>query len=255
MADLSGRSYIVTGASTGIGAATATLLAQHGANVAISFARNEAAAAETAAACEAAGGEALLVQGDVAEDATCRRIAEATMSRWDRIDGLVNNAGMTKFVDHKNLDGLSAEDFQRIFAVNLIGVFQMTRAVAPHMKAAGQGAIVNVSSVAGVYGVGSSIAYVASKGALNSITLSLARALGPEIRVNAVCPGLVETGFWGDQVDAERKRAIAEHYAATAALKRFSQPEDQARSILFFLDGDPNVTGQVMVSDSGMHLT
>jgi len=162
---------------------------------------------------------------------------------------------MTKFVDHDNLDGLSAEDFQRIFAVNLIGAFQMARAVAPPMKAAGQGAIVNVSSVAGVYGVGSSIAYVASKGALNSITLSLARTLGPEIRVNAVCPGLVETGFWGDQVDAERKQAIAEHYQAKAPLKRFSQPEDQARSILFFLDGDPNITGQVMVSDSGMHLT
>tara|TARA_R110002167_G_scaffold202705_5_gene406631 strand:+ start:192 stop:956 length:765 start_codon:yes stop_codon:yes gene_type:complete len=252
--DLSERVYIVTGASSGIGAETAVMLAAKGARVAVSYGRNQSGAEETASRCQAAGGEALVIQGDVAADADCQRIAAETMAKWGRIDGLVNNAGTTKFIDHANLDGLSAEDFQHIYGVNVVGAFQMTRAAAPHLKAAGNAAVVNVSSVAGVYGVGSSIAYAASKGALNTMTISLARVLGPEIRVNAVCPGLVETGFWAGQIDAERKQAIADSYIRKAPLKRYSRPEETAQSILYFLTGDPNITGQLMISDGGINL-
>ena len=114
--------------------------------------------------------------------------------------------------------------------------------------------MVNVSSVAGVYGVGSSIAYAASKGALNTMTISLARVLGPEVRVNAVCPGLVETGFWAGQIDEAQRKTIADNYIAKSPLNRFSRPDETARSILFFILGDPNITGQVLVSDGGFNL-
>jgi 3-oxoacyl-[acyl-carrier protein] reductase len=176
------------------------------------------------------------------------------MAKWGRLDGLVNNAGTTKFISHADLEGLSGEDFLHIYGINVVGVFQMTRAAAPHLKAADDAAVVNVSSVAGVYGVGSSIAYAASKGALNTMTISLARVLGPEVRVNAVCPGLVETGFWSGQIDEAQRKAIADNYVAKSPLSRFSRPEETARSILFLLTGDPNITGQVLVSDGGFNL-
>ncbi len=252
--DLADRVYIVTGASSGIGAETAVMLAEKGANITVSYGRNRTGAEETAERCRSAGGKALIVQGDVASDGDCRRVVEKTIAEWGRIDGLVNNAGTTKFIAHADLDGLSAEDFQRLYNTNVIGVFQMTRAAAPHMKATGKAAVVNVSSVAGVSGMGSSIAYAASKGALNTMTMSLARVLGPEIRVNAVCPGLVETGFWSGQIDAERKQAIADNYVRKTPLNRYSKPEETAQTILYLLLGDPNITGQALISDGGMNL-
>ncbi len=188
--DIKGGVTIVTGSATGVGAAAAKMLAAKGCNVVINYTRSEAEAKETQAACEALGVETLLCQADVSKDEDCRRMVAETMAKWGRIDGLINNAGTTQFVNHADLDGLDADDFHRIYAVNVIGPFQMTRAVTPHMKAAGHGAVVNVSSIAGVMGVGSSIAYTASKGALNTMTLSLARVLGPEIRVNTICPGV-----------------------------------------------------------------
>jgi 3-oxoacyl-[acyl-carrier protein] reductase len=138
------------------------------------------------------------------------------MAKWGRVDGLINNAGTTKFVNHANLDGLDADDFLNIYRVNVVGAFQMTRAVTPHMKAAGRGAVVNISSVAGVMGVGSSIAYTASKGALNTMTLSLARVLGPEIRVNTVCPGFIQ-GRWlrGGMGDDVYEAAVAAQERST----------------------------------------
>lgn len=252
--NLSERVYIVTGASSGIGAEAAVQLAEKGARVTVNYGRNQDGAEETAKRCREAGGEALVVQGDVAADADCRRIVDSTIKQWGRIDGLVNNAGTTKFVSHDDLDGLSGDDFLRIYGINVVGVFQMTRAAAPHMKAAGKAAVVNVSSLAGVQGTGSSIAYAASKGALNTMTMSLARVLGPEIRVNAVCPGLVETGFWAGQIDAAKKQAIADNYVAKTPLSRYSRPEETAQTILYLLLGDPNITGQSLVSDGGMNL-
>jgi 3-oxoacyl-[acyl-carrier protein] reductase len=148
-----------------------------------------------AASCRELGGEALVCQADVSQDADCRRLVAQTLAQWGRIDALVNNAGTTKFVAHGDLEGLDEADFHNIYGVNVIGAFQMVRAARAALTASGCAAVVNVASIAGVKGVGSSIAYAASKGALITMTMSLARVLGPEIRVNAVCPGFIE-GEW-----------------------------------------------------------
>ena len=182
------KTAIVTGSATGVGAATALLLAQRGYNVVINYSRSEAEAQATEAACRAAGADTLLLHGDVAEDADCRALVEAACERWRRLDALVNNAGITTFGGAANWDALDAEVFQRIVGVNAMGTFQMVRACAPHLKAA-RGAIVNVSSVAGALGIGSSMPYIASKGAMNSMTLYLARALAPRHARQRRVPG------------------------------------------------------------------
>jgi 3-oxoacyl-[acyl-carrier protein] reductase len=251
--ELNGAVCIVTGAATGIGAACAQRLAARGARVAIDYSRSEGEAHAVAAACEALGAESIVVRADVASDADCRRLAQAALDRWGRIDALINNAGTTKFAAHDDLEALDAQDFQRIFAVNVIGAFQMTRAVAPAMKQRGAGAVVNISSVAGVMGNGSSIAYGASKGALNTMTLSLARALGPEIRVNAVCPGLVDTRWikagLGDGYEAAKRG-----YERATPLGSVLTPEDIADVAVWLLEGASKITGEVMLVDGGLHL-
>jgi 3-oxoacyl-[acyl-carrier protein] reductase len=254
MKDLEEWVGIVTGSATGIGAATARMLAARGARVVVNYTRSEAEAKETVAACREAGGEAILCQANVAEDADCQRMARAALDEWGRIDGLVNNAGTTKIVPHDDLDGLSAEDFQRIYAVNVVGPFQMTRAVVSAMKAQGAGSIVNISSIAGVAGIGSSVAYAASKGALNTMTLSLARALGPEIRFNTVCPGFVQGRWQQEWLGEEGYAARLKSEEATTPLGRAGSPDDMAEVALMFLLSCHNVTGEIIMSDSGRHL-
>ena len=252
--DIRGGAVIVTGSATGVGSAAVKLLATKGCNVVINYTKSETEAKETQAACEALGVQTLLCQADVSKDEDCRRMVAETIARWGRVDGLINNAGTTQFVNHADLDGLDAEDFHRIYGVNVIGPFQMTRAVAPHMKAAGRGSIVNISSIAGVMGVGSSIAYTASKGALNTMTLSLARALGPEIRVNTVCPGFIQ-GRWlrGGMGDDAYEAALAMQERSTP-LHRAGSPEDMAEAAIWFIEGATNVTGEIMIVDAGAHL-
>ena len=246
---------IVTGSATGIGAACALDLAKKGARVVINYTKSEADARATMQACEAAGAQALLVRADVANDAQCRHIADATLEKWGRIDALVNNAGITKFApDHADLEALQAEDFQRLYAVNVVGTYQMTRAVAPAMKKQGRGAIVNVSSIAGVMGIGSSVAYAASKGAVNTMTLSLARALAPEIRINAVCPGFVETRWLRDGLGEKVYTSAKARYEQTAPLHRTITPEEVAQAIVWLLEGADTVTGEFIIVDSGSHL-
>ena len=244
---------IVTGSASGIGAASAILLAAKGARVVVNYSKSEDAARETLKACEAAGAEALLVKADVAQDAECRRLAQAALDKWGRIDALVNNAGATKFADHANLDALSAEDFQRIYAVNVIGAYQMVRACAPAMKKSGHAAVVNVSSIASKNGMGSSIAYAASKGALNTLTMSLARVLGPEIRVNAVCPGMIDTK-WLRGGYGPRYAAIEARYQQGTPLGRPGKPEEVAGVIVWLIEGADLVTGDTIMVDSGMHM-
>ena len=244
---------IVTGSASGIGAACAERLASKGARVAINYTRSEKEAHEAAAACEARGGETIVVRADVSSDEDCRKLAQATLEKWGRIDGLVNNAGTTKFAAHDDLDALDAADFERIFGVNVIGPFQMARAVAPAMQRQGAGAVVNVSSIAGLTGMGSSVAYAASKGALNTMTLSLARALGPAIRVNAVCPGFVETRWLTSGLGAEYE-ARKKNYQAITPLKATVLPEDVADAVVWLLEGAGKITGELITVDSGVHL-
>ncbi|HUX24307.1 MAG TPA: glucose 1-dehydrogenase [Burkholderiales bacterium] len=244
---------IVTGSASGIGAASAILLASKGARVVVNYSKSEEAARATLKACETAGGEALLVRADVAQDDDCRYLAASALDKWGRIDALVNNAGATKFAGHADLDALSAEDFQRIYAVNVVGAYQMVRACAPAMKQGGRGAVVNVSSIAGTNGMGSSIAYAASKGALNTLTMSLARVLGPEIRVNAVCPGMVDTKWLREGYGA-RYAAVEARYRQGTPLGRPGTPEEVAAVIAWLIEGADLITGEAILVDSGMHL-
>lgn len=249
--DFKGKVCIVTGSSQGVGAATALQLARQGARVVINYSRSAEPAEAVAKQCREAGGEALVVRADVASDADCRALVKATVDRWGRLDALVNNAGTTKFVAHPNLDGLSAEDFHAIYSVNTIGVFQMVRAAEQALRAA-KGAVVNVSSIAGADGVGSCIAYVASKGGLNAMTLALARVMGPDVRVNAVLPGFIETGWLAAGLGENYENAHR-GYRAQSALEAVLTPDDVADAIVFLL-GTPKVTGQLLRVDAGKQI-
>lgn len=254
MTDLKGKAAIVTGSATGVGAATAKLLAEHGCNVVVNYTKSVNEAEETAAACRAHGVEAITVQANVAEDADCKKLVDACVDAFGRLDHLVNNAGTTKFVAHHNLEGLDADDFQWIYSVNVIGPYQMVKHAAPHMRKTGAATVTNVSSIAGVKGLGSCVAYAASKGALNTMTLSLARALGPEIRVNAICPGMIQGKWLREGMGEERYDATLQHQLKTNPLQKVSTPEDNARAILMFITGSDLITGQKVLVDGGMHL-
>ncbi|MEM7218902.1 MAG: SDR family oxidoreductase [Pseudomonadota bacterium] len=252
--DLEGAVVIITGSSSGVGAACARQCAEQGAHVAINYAGNRAGAEATQAACEALGVETLVQQADVANDADCQALAAAALERWGRIDGLVNNAGTTKFCAHHDLDGLDADDFQRIYAVNTVGAFQMARAVAPAMRQGGRGSIVNVASIAGVMGVGSSIAYAASKGAMITMALSLARVLGPEIRVNTVCPGFIQGDWLREGMGETVYDKVKADLEASAPLRATATADTVAEGILMFLSGPSVVTGETLLLDGGHHL-
>jgi 3-oxoacyl-[acyl-carrier protein] reductase len=245
---------IVTGAGTGTGAACAVQLAKKACRVVVNYSRSEQEARGVVEECVAAGGDALLAKGDVANDKDCRALAQAALDKWGRIDALINNAGITKFARASDLDALDAEDFQRIYAVNVIGAYQMTRACVPAMKKQGMASIVNISSLSGVRGVGSSTAYIASKGALNAMTLTLARALAPEIRVNAVCPGLIDTRWHSARFDAEDYKKFKAGYENTVPLAKTASPGDVADVALWLLEGAALVTGETILVDGGFHL-
>lgn len=245
---------IVTGSATGTGAACAIQLAKKGARVVINYSKSEKDARQTLKACQDAGAETLLVKGDVSSDADCRAMAKATIDKWGRIDALVNNAGITKFVAATDLDGLDAQDFQRLYAVNVIGPYQMIRACAPAMKKQGNAAIVNISSISGVRGIGSSTAYIASKGALNAMTLALARSLAPEIRVNAVCPGLIETRWHLDRFSEADYAKFKANYEKSVPLAKAASADDVAEVAIWLIEGAALVTGESILVDGGLHL-
>lgn len=246
---------IVTGASSGIGAATALLFAQRGHDVVINYATQAEPAERVADQCRAAGADALVVRADVGDDAQCQNLAEEVKQRWGRADTLVNSAGITtRFADIKDLDALNADDFTATYRVNVIGVFQMARAVAPLMKGRPTPSIVNISSLAGRLGTGSSIAYAASKGAVNTLTLSLARSLAPSIRVNAILPGMVDTPWLrrglGEAALAERRK----RYENRALLGAVTMPEDVARAAWYLAQDALKQTGQLIDLDAGFAL-
>jgi NAD(P)-dependent dehydrogenase (short-subunit alcohol dehydrogenase family) len=246
---------VVTGSSSGIGAATARLFASNGWNVVINYSRDAAPAERVAEECRELGAEVIIVKADISKDEDCRRMAAQVQTSWGRADVLVNNAGTTRFVALKNLDGLSAQDFQDNYAVNVIGSYQMTRAFVPLLTQHPVAAVVNISSIASMMGTGSSIAYMASKGALNAMTVGLARALGPQIRVNAIAPGFVESQWLRNGMGEARYEARKESYKERAALGEVITPEDVAQAAWWLGVGAAKTTGEVLLVDGGLRLT
>ena len=254
--DLDGFVVVVTGGSSGLGRAIAVESASRGAAaVVINYASNTAEAEETARRVEAEGAKSVTVQGDVADDAACQTIAAAAQP-FGRIDALFNNAGQTTFANHADMAAISAENFQRIYAVNVVGAFQMIRAARSLLEAGPRpGAVVNTSSIAGVTGIGSSVPYAASKGALITMTLSLARALAPKIRVNAICPGYIDTPWFGRGLPAAAVDNIRQGAAAGSPLQVASTPEDLAPAAVFLASpGARHITGETLLADAGSHL-
>ncbi|HVC68882.1 MAG TPA: SDR family oxidoreductase [Acidimicrobiales bacterium] len=238
-----GQVALVTGSSSGIGAATARMLADAGATVVV----NSSSSVE---AGEALAGElpgASYIRADIADGEQAEALVETTVDRHGRLDILVNNAGTTAVIPHSDLTAATADVWRRIFGVNVIGTWQVTVAAVPHLKSSGDGRIVNVSSLAGHRAVGSSIPYASSKAALSHMTVLLANVLGPEIRVNAVAPGLVDTPWTSDWTDV---RAFVK---AQAPLQRTGTPQDIAE-VIVNLVGAAYVTGEIVLVDGGLHL-
>jgi ketoreductase RED2 len=239
---LAGQVVAVTGSSSGIGAATARAFAALGASVLVNSSRSIGEGEAVAASLE----DARYVQGDITDPGVPGRIVDAALDRWGRLDVLVNNAGTTVVIPHHDLEAASLDVWRRIFEVNVFGTWAMSVAALPALRQAG-GAIVNVASVAGVRPTGSSIPYASSKAALNHMTVLLAKVVGPEVRVNAVAPGLVDTPWTADW---DAVRAVVQQ---VAPLKRSGRPEDVAEVIVALARAE-YVTGQVVGVDGGMSI-
>ena len=249
--DIEGKAAIVTGSATGVGRETALSLARLGCHVLINYSRSRAEAEATRDEVEAHGVNATLFQADVSRDVECRELVAAAVSAFGRLDVLVNNAGTTSFIKHGDLEAVGDDDWERIMAVNLKGPFQMARAARSALDGDGGGCIVNVSSVAGIRAIGSSIPYCASKAALNNLTIALARALAPKIRVNAVAPGFI-TGRWLEGGLGENYEAAKAQTERRVPLGRVCEPTDVADAIVSLVTGSALVTGQILAVEGGM---
>jgi len=241
--DLKGRVALVTGSSSGIGAAVAATFGALGARVVVNSASSVAEGEKVAAELP----DAFYVQADVSDVASARRLVADAVEHYGRLDIVVNNAGTTTVIPHQDLDAATTEIWERILAVNVLGTWNVIQAAAPHLRASGDGVIINVTSLAGVRPVGSSIPYAVSKAALNHLTVLLANVLGPEIRVHAVAPGLIDTPWTADW------DAIRASVRATAPMQRSGTPEDVADACVALV-GARYATGQVLVVDGGLGL-
>ena len=234
--------------------ATAKLLASKGWNITITCTSSMDDAQNVVKECEKLGVEAIAITADVSEDNSCVQTAQETVEKWGRIDALVNNAGTTKFVfNHADLDGLDAEDFLHIYKVNVVGPFQMVRACKEMLLNSDNPSVVNISSIAGIKGLGSSLAYASSKGALNTMTKSMARNLGP-IRVNAICPGFIQGDWLRNGMGDDLYNAALENLTNNTPLKLTVTPEQVAEGIYSFIGINKVVTGETMLMDGGHHL-
>lgn len=255
--DVRGKTAIVTGSAVGVGRQVAVDLARRGANVVVNYSRSEDDAKEAVRLVEAEGARALLVKADVSDDTLVQQLVGETVAAFGGLHILVNNAATTHFVPFADLDGMKSEYWDDIFAVNVKGAFFCSRAAAKAMRAcipAGEsaGAIVNVASVAGQRSVGSSIAYAASKAALINMTVGLARVLGPEIRVNAVAPGFIETRWLKNGLGDQIYEAAKAHQSRTAPLKNVCTPETVSQLVLSLIEGADMVTGECITIDGGV---
>lgn len=251
---LRGKAAVVTGSSVGVGRAVAVSLAERGCRVVINFSRSRAEAEEAVEICRSKGVEAMMIQADVSSDADCRRMIQTAAEAFGRLDVLVNNAAVTRFIPFSDLEALTEDIWLKILRTNLLGAFFCSRAAVPHMQKAGEGAIVNVVSIAGFSGGGSSIAYAASKAAIINMTKGLARTLGPAIRVNGVAPGAIDTRWLrqglGEKVFAGLEKSLRD----STPLQRIATPEDVADAVLWFIEGAQMVTGETIKLDGGQLL-
>ena len=244
---------LITGASTGIGRAAAVALAASGFDVIINFSRNEQAARATAEQAEAKGAKTLLFKCDVSDDACVRKMVEAVTQEFGRLDALVNNAGTTTDIKPKDFEGVTAEEWDRVFAVNVRGMFQVTRAAVPLLKAAG-GSVVNTASIVGLRPGPQPLPYAASKAAVVSLTKLLALNLAPEIRVNAVAPGWIE-GDWMVRMLKDQYDDLIERRAKHTPLRRVATAEDVAEVMVNLIVSNRFVTGEIIVIDGGFAAT
>jgi 3-oxoacyl-[acyl-carrier protein] reductase len=249
--EIEGKAAIVTGGGRGVGRATAIRLAQLGCSVLVNYSETRETAEETATEVEARGVKAIAFRADVADDAACRAMVEEAVGAFGHLEIVVNNAGTTRFIGHADLEEVRDEDWDRILGVNLRGPFQCTRAARPHLEAAGGGEVVMTSSVAGLIGIGSSVPYCASKAALNNLVITLARALGPAIRVNAVAPGFIGTE-WLKQGLGAVYDLVKEAMQKRSPLGAVCQPDDVAQAIVSLITGSDMVTGHVLPVEGGM---
>jgi 3-oxoacyl-[acyl-carrier protein] reductase len=244
---------LVTGASTGIGRAAAVALAGGGFDIVIHYNRNAEAAQETAKCAQAKGAKTLLFACDVSDDACVRKMLAAAEQEFGRLDALVNNAGTTTSVKPSDFEGMTAEEWDRVFAVNVRGIFQVTRAAVPLLKTA-RGSVVNTASIVGLRPGPQPLPYAASKAAVVNLTKLLALNLAPEIRVNAVAPGWME-GDWMVRMLKDRYEDLMARRAKSTPLRRVATAEDVAEVIVNLITGSRFVNGEVVVIDGGYSAT
>ena len=244
---------LITGAATGIGRAAAVALAAAGYDVAINYSRSEAAARETAAQAQSKGAKTLLHQCDVSDDASVRKMLAAVEKEFGRLDALVNNAGITSNVKPSDFDGMTAEEWDRVFAVNVRGMFQVTRAATPMLTAA-RGSVVNTASIVGLRPGPHPLPYAASKAAVVSLTKLLALNLAPDVRVNAVAPGWME-GDWMQRMLGDRYDDLMARRAKSTPLRRCATAEDVAEVIVNLITSNRFVNGEIIVIDGGFSVT
>ncbi|WP_155057977.1 SDR family NAD(P)-dependent oxidoreductase [Streptomyces blattellae] len=242
-----GGVVLITGAATGVGRGCAVRFARHGFDVVVNHFGTENDARRTAALVESAGARALVVECDVSDDAKVRDMVSRVEREFGRLDALVNSAGTTAFIQHQRLEELSEVIWDRILDVNLKGPYFVTRAAVPLLRQSPRASVVNVSSAAAITGQGSSIAYCASKGALNTMTKSLARALAPQIRVNAVCPGPISTDWMRGVLSEEEIEGLAAGYP----IPRVATADDVADAVFYLTALTSLTTGQCLVIDGG----
>ena len=241
---------LVTGSASGIGAAAAIALARAGYDVAVNYSRSEDRAKETAALCEAEGAKTIVVGCDVADDDQVKDMLAACKDAFGRLDVLINNAGMTQDVPPKKMDDVDLDEWDRVFAVNVRGLFQVTRAAVPMLKESDNASIVNTCSIAGIRPGPQPLVYAASKASVANLTKTLAGALAPDIRVNGVAPGWME-GEWMERMLGDNYDGLMERRAKYTPLKKNATVEDVAEIMLSFVQGSRHVTGEILVIDGG----
>ena len=243
------------GRKNGVGAATARLLAKKGCNILINCLKNEQQALAVAEDCKKHGVDAEIFIGDASKSETCQKMADIVRKKWQRADILINSLGVTKGAPYEKLDQLTEEDFKIIFSVNATAPYLMCQAFQSMLRSSGDGAVINVSSAAGITGKGSSIAYAAAKGAENTLTLALAQALSPEVRVNAICPSFIDSSWWEENFEGreDKYKNLVNNMKGNNLLGRVLRPTDVAQTILTVLD-NPVMTGELVRLDAGSHI-